>query len=230
MALSFKATARLAGLAYLVVAIAGAFNLMVVPSQIIVDGDGAATLDGIRANLSLMRLGIAAGVVCQVAFVVTPVLLYVLLQPFGRIASLLMLGFALVAVPMAFANIGHHMALLSLATGDATAGDAVAEAGRHLNTYDHGSALVAIFWGLWLAPFGWLVAKTGVIPRIIGVFLMLGCAGYLISFFATLLAPSFEASPIAEYIHLPSAIGELGACLWLLIFGAKDKRRTAQAA
>src|SRR5262245_44237854 len=103
MTFSYANQARIAGLSYLVVAVTGAFNLLVVPAEII-GADPAATLANAQAQQQLFRLGIASGVVCQVAFVVTPVLLYALLAPLGRSAALLMIGFALVGVPISFAN------------------------------------------------------------------------------------------------------------------------------
>ena len=40
------------------------------------------------------------------------------------------------------------------------------------------------------------------------------------SFAGTLLAPTFAAHLI-PYIQLPSGIGELSFCLWLLVMGAE---------
>lgn len=224
MTLSYANQARLAGLSYLVVAVCGAFNLLVVPAEII----GATpdlTLASASARADLFRLGIASGIICQVAFVVTPILLYALLSPYGRTAALLMVGLALVSVPISFANISEHMAILNLATGEGASNpDTLAAIAHHTDAYSRGAKLVGIFWGLWLAPFGWLVAKSGAIPRILGVFLVLGCVGYVAHFFLAFFVPSYSATPIGDYIHMPSAIGELGSCLWLLIMGAKDKR------
>lgn len=220
MTLSYANQARLAGLSYLVVAVCGAFNLLVVPSEII-STDPAITLANASGQRDLFRLGIASGIICQIFFVITPVLLYALLAPLGRTAALLMLGFALVSVPISFANIGEHMAILQIATTDNASVDAVAQ---HTTAYDRGAKLVGLFWGLWLAPLGWLIAKSGAIPRILGIFLILGCVGYVAHFFLSFFIPSYRDSPLAEYIHTPSAIGELGTCLWLLIMGAKDKR------
>jgi hypothetical protein len=223
MSLSYANQARIAGLSYLVVALTGAFNLLIVPAEII-GADAATTLANAQAQTQLFRLGIASGIVCQIFFVITPVLLYALLAPLGRIAALLMLGFALVSVPISFANIGEHMAILQLATGEDA--NTIAAIAQHTDAYNRGAALVGIFWGLWLAPLGWLIAKSGTIPRILGIFLVLGCIGYVAHFFLSFFAPDYRETILAEYIHTPSAIGELGTCLWLLIMGAKDERPT----
>ena len=136
-----------------------------------------------------------------------------------------MLGFAVASVPLSFINISQHMAVAQLATNEISAsGNVVAAVADHLAAYDRGAKLVGIFWGLWLAPLGWLIVKSGTIPRILGVFLILGCVGYVAHFFLSFFLPGYRSTPLAEYIHTPSAIGELGTCLWLLIMGAKDKR------
>ena len=70
-------------------------------------------------------------------------------------------------------------------------------------------------------PFGWLVLKSARMPRLLGILLMLGCLGYLVDVFGALLAPGYADSMIAKYVMLPASIGEIGACLWLLLFGVR---------
>jgi Domain of unknown function (DUF4386) len=50
-----------------------------------------------------------------------------------------------------------------------------------LRLYGQGVAVNAIFWGLWLLPFGILVYKSGFIPRILGVLLIIDSFAYPIS-------------------------------------------------
>jgi hypothetical protein len=84
-----------------------------------------------------------------------------------------------------------------------------------LNLHDNGIKIAGIFWGLWLFPYGFLVFKSGFLPRFIGVLLMIGCFGYLIQSFAGFLSPNLEV-----YTALLSALtssGELLLPVWLLI-------------
>ena len=76
-----------------------------------------------------------------------------------------------------------------------------------------------IFWGLWLLPMGYLIFKSGYIPRILGVLLIIGGFGYLIDFVTFLLFPDFEVT-IAEFTF----IGELLLPLWLLFKGVDVAR------
>ncbi len=88
-----------------------------------------------------------------------------------------------------------------------------------LDAYRNGLLVSEIFWGLWLLPFGYLVFKSGFLPRILGILLMMGCFGYLIDFFGSALFPGYAASILASYATLPASLGEIGTCLWLLIVG-----------
>ncbi len=83
-----------------------------------------------------------------------------------------------------------------------------------LDLREHGINIAGIFWGLWLFPMGYLVFKSGYIPRIIGVLLIIGCFGYLIDSFTFFLFPNFDVV-ISEFTFL----GELLLPLWLLIKG-----------
>ena len=93
----------------------------------------------------------------------------------------------------------------------------------YLEQYDNGMRVIHIFSGLWLFPFGYLVLKSGFLPKVFGILLMLGCFGYLIIFLGNTLVPNFSQLGISSYISLPASLGEIGICLWLLIMGAKDK-------
>ncbi len=80
--------------------------------------------------------------------------------------------------------------------------------------YGHGALIAVIFWGLWLFPLGYLVFKSGYIPRILGVLLIIAGFGYLNDFFKFFLFPNFDAT-IFQFM----AFGEMLFPLWLLIKG-----------
>jgi hypothetical protein len=87
----------------------------------------------------------------------------------------------------------------------------------------HGQAngINQTFWGLWLLPFGWLVARSGFLPRWLGYWLLLdGIAWSVVGvtwFFSSDLADAFF-----RYFQ-PIFFAELVAMLWLLIVGAKER-------
>ncbi|GHB94715.1 DUF4386 domain-containing protein [Thermomonas carbonis] len=224
-----KGQARFAGLLYLIVVATGIFSLGYVPSQINAAQDWPATMGNIVAHESLFRWGIAAFLIKQVAFLLLPLLLYRVLGDADRIAAIAMVAFAVISVPLALVALGHKLDALSLLTDPVLANTIApaqlqAMAVQALDAY--GNALVAtrLFWGLWLLPFGWLVLKSERMPKALGIMLVLGCLGYLVDVFGGLLAPAYADSMIASVAMLPASIGEIGACFWLLLFGARKPR------
>lgn len=226
---SNKPTARIAGLLYLIVVLAGIFSLAYVPSQIDVTADAAATVRNIVAHESLFRLGIVAGLTCYTAFLLLPLALYRLLSPYGTQPAVLMVAFAVVSVPIAFAVTLDKFEVLTLLSGADYlqafgAEELQARVMLSLDAYKEGLRVVQIFWGLWLLPFGYLVFKSGILPRVLGILLMLGCFGYLIDFTGRVLFSGYAESGIAGFVRLPASLGEIGICLWLLVMGAREPK------
>ncbi|MGH8061603.1 MAG: DUF4386 domain-containing protein [Pseudoxanthomonas sp.] len=219
-------TGRLAGLLYLIVVATGIFSLAYVPGQLVVADDPQATMTKIVASQQLFRQGIAAFLVMQVAFLLLPFALYPLLESAGRRAATLMVVLAVTSVPLGLSALVHRLDLLSLLADPVVSrmldpGHVRAEVVLSLEAYRNGLHVTKLFWGLWLLPFGWLVFESRRLPRVLGVLLMLGCFGYVLQVFGDLLIPGYADSAIASYVPLPAAVGEIGTCLWLLIFGAR---------
>ncbi len=106
--------ARTTGLIYLTVIVTGLFSLAYVPSQLIVSSDAALTVSNIRNAPGLFRLGIAAGFVCYLAFLLLPFGFYRLMGHASRTAAILMLAFAVTSVPISLANLGNKLDVLTL--------------------------------------------------------------------------------------------------------------------
>src|SRR5688572_30299006 len=99
---------------------------------------------------------------------------------------------AVVSVPIALVSLVNRLDTLSL-LADAyyattyTPGHLQATATLSLDSYRNGVLVAKLFWGLWLLPFGYLVLRSGFLPKILGILLMLGCFGYTIDVFGELL-------------------------------------------
>src|SRR6266853_1661269 len=177
---SAKNPGRFAGLLYLLTSIPGAFALIYVPSKLIVDGNAAATANNISASETLFRLGIAAQLISQAGFIFVALALYDLLKGVNRRHASLMVTLIVVSIPIAFLNELNSIAALVLVRGadflsifEKPLREALAM--QFLNLHNRGLGLVAIFWGLWLFPLGLLVYRSGFVPRILGVLLMVNC-------------------------------------------------------
>ncbi|NEN23846.1 DUF4386 domain-containing protein [Cryomorpha ignava] len=217
-------TARVAGLLYLIMIIGGLISLAYIPSQLIVWESASETLENIRNSESLFRFGIAAGIITFLIFTLLPLALYKLLHEVSKFYASLMVIFTLVSVPLFFVNILNKFTVLTLINK----ADYLQKMGEtelqtqvmfYLDSYRNGLEISQIFWGLWLFPFGYLVYNSGFLPKILGIFLMAGCFGYLITFFGGFLYPDFYKSILSDIVGFPAPIGEIGICLWLLIMG-----------
>jgi hypothetical protein len=226
---SNKKTARIAGLLYLVVVLTGIFSLMYVPSKLIVWDNAAITFNNIVANQTLFRLGIVSGLICYTFFLFLPIVLYKLFNPVNDNYAKLMVVLAVISVPIYFINVQNEFTILSLVSSSNYLNGFSTEQIQsmvmlYLDQYENGMRIVHIFSGLWLFPFGYLVYKSGFLPKFFGILLMLGCFGYLINFLGNSLVPNYSKIGIASFIQLPASLGEIGICLWLLIIGIKDKK------
>ncbi|MGY3039153.1 hypothetical protein ACVWWQ_000740 [Rhodanobacter sp. TND4EL1] len=220
-----SSTARWAGVVYLVVVVSGFFSLGYVPGKIAAPGDPQALLDNIVMHEYLFRAGIASFIVEQVAFLLLPLLLFRLFVTVHRGASIDMVAFAVTAVPIALVGVAHRLDALLFLTdaGGLPLDTAHALARLSLKAWSHDIFVASVFWGLWLFPFGWLVIRSGMLPRILGVLLILGGAGYLVDVGAELLLPGYAQTAFSDYVHLPAALGEVASCLWLLIMGVRGR-------
>lgn len=221
--MSMNKTARLAGGFYLALMPFSFFGIIYVPSVLVVPGNPAATSRNIMASEFLFRSGTVSHLVGQVIFIFLVLALYRLLKPVNRGLAVLMVVLALLGVPMAFLNEVNHLAVLALlnstASGGLTSDQLHGQVRLFLDLRQSGILLTQVFWGLWLFPLGLLVFRSGFLPRLLGILLVIGCAGYVIDSVTLLLFPGFDAT-ISQFTF----IGELLLPLWLLIKGVNLER------
>jgi len=209
-------TARIAGFLYLLAIV---FTMIgVAAKNIIVPGDAATTANNIMANEFQFRLGFMSELIAYSVYIFLVLALYKLLKPVNKNHAVHMVIIILVSVPIAMLNmLNQFAALLLLNGGDYltafTADQLKAGVMFFLDLLDHGVYIAFIFWGLWLFPMGYLAFKSGFIPKILGILLMIACFGYLIDFVTLFLFPNFVE------IRFFTFIGEPLFALWLLIKG-----------
>ena len=230
---STRKTARLAGFLYLLVGITAPIGLVYVPGKLIVPEDATATADRVRAAGSLLRIGIASELFHQVVGIFLVLVLYRLFKAVNeKHAVLLVILGALVSVPIVFLNVLNEIAALILVSGadflsafDKRQLDALAY--MSLRLHGQGIMVAAIFWGLWLFPFGMLVIRSGFIPRALGVLLMIAGSAYLVSSFTALVLPQY-GHLVSQFAVILEA-GELPIMLFLLIWGVREQPLRVQA-
>jgi hypothetical protein len=200
------------------------FSLMYVPHRVIVPGNADATANNVIGDQMLFRLGIVAELTAAVILLVLAMVLYSLLSRVDKNHARLMVGLALASVPITFVNVLNSIAALTLFRGidylavlDKTQRDALGM--LFLGLHRQGIGVVGIFWGLWLFPFGVLVMRSGFLPRLLGILLILNCFGYVAASLTSLLFPGYAS--VVSLVVMPTLLGELWIMLWLLIRGAR---------
>lgn len=222
-------TARIAGFLYLVVICTGMFSLVFVPKQLITWNNSSHTFDAITAGLFLFRAGLYSSVLCYLAFAFLPLVLFRLLRPVNEFHAKTMVLLAILSVALAFANLQHYNEAI-LFTGQSgialnmSRSDLERQLFLSLHLYSEGLLLVSVFWGLWLLPFGLLVYKSSFFPGILGLLLMLGCAGYLINFTGNLFLENYSSLKIGKYLGGLPALAELSISAWLLLGRVQQKK------
>jgi hypothetical protein len=219
---SIQKTARTAGGLYLIYIVVQTLADVLARSPLIVSGDAAATASNIVAHEGQFRVGFVGDLLAGVLFLLTAWALYVLLKPVDKNLALLFLLLNLGGVAVQCANDLNLLAALQLASSanylQVFQADQIrALAMALLYVQKSGFWAAQIFFGAWLFPLGYLIFKSGFLPRILGIIFMVHCAAWLATFLAFFLFPGNTA---ITYISYPLGfIAELGLSLWLLIKG-----------
>ena len=222
-----KRTARIAGLLYFVLAITGGYGLVYVPSQIYVAGDAAATSLNILNQEFLFRTGVFSNLVCQTLFVFLALALYNLFKNVNDRLARTLVALVIVAVPIAFIIIFNQLYTLIVLKesfmSSFTLAQQQTQAITFLKMYNFGNTVIGIFWGLWLIPFGLLAYRSGFMPKILGILLVLGGVSYVIDASVFVLFPASQ-NISNMLVSIFSSVSELATVLWLLIIGVRVRK------
>lgn len=218
---------RIAGALYLVIVICGFFGLMYAPSKILVRGDAAATTNNLLSNEFLFRAGMSSQLLSSVVFIFMVLMLYQIFKTTHARRTQVMVVLVLVQTPIVFLGEGFHLAALMIAKSELMPSLALIQRQEmvylFLRIYTYGSIILPmVFWGLWLIPFGQLVIQSGYLPKILGIWLILGGVAYVIEVFDYLLLAE-RLSFITDYFFVFHSVAELGTMAWLLVKGIQVK-------
>src|ERR1700693_2593997 len=216
-----QTTARLAGALWLIVIAVSIASLFAAPS-VNTNGSPAETAASILAAETPYRLAFALLFVGSLCYLGVTALLYELLRPVNRSVALFGAFAGLAGLTIGAASAVNELGALDLLKQAATAAPAAANQLQMVAQFalrDGPEFKVGmVFFGLQIASVGYLILRSALVPRIIGGVLIAGGLSYIISSFATFVAPEVGArlSPLV----IPIAIlGEGSLTLWLLFKG-----------
>lgn len=194
-------------------------------------GDASQVQQAIVTNEGSFRVALVLALISGFLFLLVAWGLYVLLRPVNRNLALLFL--LLNAVGVATHGASLMWLISALLQGDPasqlqaySAAQLEGLAYLSINVYKLGFVAAQLFFGTWLFPLGYLVYRSGFLPRALGVLLVLDGIAEMIWFFQALLLPGYPA------IHTPglvvSLVAEVGLAVWLLIKGVKTDDSSAE--
>lgn len=227
--ISLRAAALVAGIGLLLMAVPAAIANFFIVEGLVVPGDAAATADNILANEQLFRLGILSFLVVIVLDIVVAWAFYVLFEPVNRSLSLLTAWFRLAYGVMFAAALFFLIAALNLLTGSGMeglgTGQLQAQALLSVNAFSDGWSASYVFFGLHLILLGYLAFKSGYVPKVLGILVVVAGLGYLFDAVAGVLMPDIGFS-----VGMITFFGELLLALWLVYKGLTVKRWEVLAA
>lgn len=219
--------ARTGGALYLLVIVLG-FFAVAVRGRVVVSGNAAGTAANLVSMEPLWRLGIASEFVALVCTVGLAMIYYYLLKPVSKELNLLATMLRLVGIAIqgvAVLNLVEALSpLRSAAYLKAFPPDQLdALASLAIRAHSRGFGLALLVFGWCFLIHGYLIYKSGFLPRVLGIMIQIAGLCYLTNSFALFLAPGFQ-NRIFPAILLPCFVAEMSLCLWLLIKGVNVEK------
>ncbi len=228
--LSQHGASRIAGFGLLLMAILSIFANFFVLEGLIVPGDAAITANNIIANESLFRSGIFSFIIVLILDVLVAWALYILLIPVNKNLAMLAAWLRLVYTAIFGMSLYNFLNVLELLSGAEyltvfESEQLYAQVMLLINAFNYGWLIGLVFFGLHLFVIGYLILKTGYMPRILGILLIIAAVGYLIDSSAHFLLSNYTEyeTIFLLIVAIPGVIGELSLAFWLVFKGVKLK-------
>lgn len=212
-----RATRRaglVAGVALLLLAVLAGFGNFVVVEGLVTRGDAARTAADLSASLGTFRLGVAALLGAVALDVVVAWALQVFFRPVDRPLSLLAGAFRLVYAGVFLAAVVQLARVPGLvgAGGDTMPSQVLAR----VDSFDRLWSAALLLFGIHLVLLGLLAYRSGYVPRLLGVLLIVAGAGYVLD---TTVAALSTGSPFE--VSTVTFVGELLLAVWLVVRGGR---------
>jgi hypothetical protein len=219
--ISLRQAALIAGFAYLLSPVTTAeYSIM---PKLVIDGNIEQTVRNLTAHHGMFSAAILCYLATFIEDVVIAWALYVLLAPVNRALSLLTAWFRLIYTAVVLVALLNLVSVHRLITEpdyltDFNPGPLNAQVKLLLGSFRSGWSFSLIIFGIHLVLLGWLIYRSGYIPRLIGILLVIDGAGWIVDSLSPYLYPNAHLG----FLFI-TFFGELVFMLWLLIRGWKVK-------
>jgi hypothetical protein len=214
---SIRDASLTAGVALLLMSVVAIVGNVVVVNGLVTEGDAARTTSDITASAGLFRLGIASLIVVIALDVVVAWALYRVFSPVNASLSILAAAMRLVYSAVFMVAIGQLLGVVHLLGDDGNrallgADQLQAQAMQGMTAFSDIWHVSQFLFGLHLLLIGYLAYRSGYIPRLLGVLLLIAGLGYATDSFGAVLTPG-SWTDISAFTFL----GEFLLALWLVI-------------
>ncbi|MFX1393343.1 MAG: DUF4386 domain-containing protein [Promethearchaeota archaeon] len=208
--ISQRKAARVNGIGILIIIAFGPLAFYIL-SMLTMSGDAATTAKNVKANEWLFCIAIASFLIVILCEVFVSLAFYILLKTVNKNTALLMAIFRLIFTIIFAMSLAFLFGVLLDQS----------HALMHINAFDHGYMIAQTFCFVpHLLVLGYLVIKSGYIPRILGVLLIIGTSlGYLLDGITYFLFPNYEWIAYPGLVVV--TIAEISLSLWFLLKAAK---------
>lgn len=220
--------ARMGGIAYLIIIIAGASGELLIRNKIVIPNDPQTTANNLLSHALLWRIGIAGDLLMHVCDLFLSIAYFQLFRVVNKPLARLSLFFGLMQTAVLIANkMNLVMPLIYLEHADKLHAFSLPQlqemAFLSIQAHDYGFGNGLIFFGFACIIDAYLIIQSGFLPKFLGWLIGLAGICYLVNSFTLLLAPTF--SPLVFPVVMPIIfLSELSLCLWLLIKGVKMEK------
>ena len=226
--ISNKNLARIAGLLYLIVIATGLFAEVFVRQALKVSGDALSTANNIQSSEMLFRWGLVADIINFVCGLPCVLIIYFLFKQINKFLLQLALIFVVIQTAIIAVNLLNQTSPLLILVNNAylksfQPNQLATLSQLSLNIQGVGYAIGLVFFGFYCLLVGYVIFKSKMVPKLLGILYIISGIGYLINSFTMLLSKGF-ANPVFAYVAIPIFIGELSFCLWLLIKGVDNSK------
>lgn len=221
--ISNKNLARIGGFCYLIVIATGLFSEVFVRQALRVPNDALTTAHNIQTNEMLFRWGFVADLINFVIGLPTILIIYFLFKRTNKLLLQLAVAFVIIQTAIIAANLLNQISPLLILSNDTylrtfQPNQLATLSLLSLNIQAQGYAIGLVFFGFYCLIVGYVIYKSKVLPKILGILYAFTGLCYLANSFTMFLSKGFE-NPLFIYLAIPIFIGELSLCLWLLIKG-----------
>lgn len=218
-----RAKARMAGVFEALEGFTSSFGQVFILTSLVVVGNPAATAANILAHQQKFWVGFTSSLLGVIFHIVWILLFYHLFKPVSRSISLLAAFVGILVCAMqAVTSLLYLAPFVVLESGHSggafTTGQLQSLAAQLFQLNEYAFEIDLAFFGLWCVLTGWLIFRSGFMPRILGVLLVIDGFGWM-----TYLVPPF-ANTIFPLIAIASGLAEIPLQLWLIIKGVNNQQ------